>query len=206
MSNLSLYEIKEEYKELLSNAEEELANDGIVSPETEKALMINQEQLLEKAENYTNLLEILDSRMHMADRQLEKVKDFKDRQTTLANKLKYNMLQALLTYGDEDKNGVRRLEFATTKLSTRKAKFVDIEDENLIPDQHKTVEVKMSLERWNAIKKILLEKGGASLLSDIFTGKLHYTEKIAVNKTSIKGTIGDTPGASVEDRIHLVIK
>jgi hypothetical protein len=198
MSDLTLYEIQQEYLDLAYQIEQEIAEEGELSKETEDALVINQTQLTEKVDGYRSILATWDSNVLMGEKELEKVQAYINRKKAAIERLKRNLLQALLTYGDEDAKGVRSLEIGTTKLSTRRSKFVEIADEGQIDDEYIDVTVKMNKAKWDEM---------TASMSSIDLPPMSVAEK--VSKVDIKRALGngeDVDGAYMDERVHLTIK
>lgn len=195
MSNL--FNIGKEFQDLMDLLDHELMTEGQISDETSTALEIKREELGEKVANYRWVITTLDSHENMAKTEIDRINGFVKRVQNKKEALKKALLYALINYGDEQANGVRKLEFDTVKLSTRKSKVVQVKDETEVPEAHKTFTIKVSGSDWKSVSQVLEDLG------------IEYTLKDDVSKTSIKDTLNAgiaVPGAYIEERVSLQIK
>jgi hypothetical protein len=193
----SLYNIHQEYLQLASDLEEA---GGELTPELESRLEIHQADAEVKLINYSNLIDILESNVSLADAQIERIQTFKKAKKAAIDRFKHNMLQALLSFGEEDAKGIKRLEYITPdktlNLATRRSKFVDVFDEGSISDDFLKIDISN------------LSRKQYTFLLDAFP------ELVNSAKTKIaKKEIGDAlkkgeviEGASLDTRYSLTIK
>lgn len=195
---IPLFSIKEEYKTLLSDADHALMTEGVIPDDLEQRITINKEQLIEKVENYKYVLAMVKSHQEMAAAELLRVEAFKEKAENLEKTFKKALLEALLLYGEEDKNGVKRLECGTIRLSTRKSTPVAIEDEEDIPSEYKKTKYTVSDADTYKINQFMDHEDISFELSDPVISK-------TLIKKALEGDI-DVPSASMEPSYSLTIK
>lgn len=162
----SLYQINEELLYIVTELTE-----GEATPELEESLKITREQLETKAIGYDHIIKFLNSQVELADREISRIEAFKENKNKQIEKLEGALLQAVLLFGKEDKLSpakiaegkipVKRLEFGTLRLSTRRSQSVEIVNEPVINDKYKLVNLTvkdLTVEKAEELKKLLLEK------------------------------------------------
>lgn len=200
-SSKSLYDISEELLSIINQLQEESDETGEISAESEELLVISQGELAAKAGGYRAIMAQKDAEVAMIDEEIARLQKWKSQNEAINKRLEANLLQAVLLFGEEDKKGIKRLEVGLSRLSTRRSKSINIIDEALVPDNHKTIEIKFSAEAQNieAVRKQLINAG-------IIT----YKEgKAVAGKTSIKNVIEagkEVPGAEQITKYALTIK
>lgn len=113
----SLFEIESKYLELMNEIEE---LEGEITPEIEKQLIINQNELKNKVSQYRELMIMIESDISAADIEIKRLQAFKQRKTNLISLLKDRLLEAVRLYGEDGKSGNKTLKFETISLYTRK--------------------------------------------------------------------------------------
>jgi hypothetical protein len=154
---------------------DQLENDE-TSPELEEALQITRDQLSNKALAIRGFMAELDASMQLAQAEKKRLDEFINRKKKIYARLEFALLNAVLTLGNEQKNGVRLLEIGTLRLSTRKSEGVVITDEIALRQAGQGIFFRVKLEPDKDYIKYCLKKG----------------EEI--------------PGAILEERENLVIK
>lgn len=191
MSNL--YQIELEYQELLRTAEEQ---DGVLDDEQNKALDITLEDFAKKSEQYAKIIRNLEGDIAFAEKEIERINKFIGTKTNIIERLKQNLLDAVILFGEKDKKkDIWRYEIETFKFSTRKSSQV-IVDEEKIDNKWKQVNIseKFTLDELNKINTLL---------------ERNVEAKTSVLKTPIKEAIekGEfVEGASIQEKFGLTIK
>jgi hypothetical protein len=134
--NLSLFQITQD-RVTLEEIMDELGGD--LSPEMEKALELNKEQLERKGESYIVILEQLHAYVEFNKRYAEQAERNIRRATNSIGRLKANLLAAAKVFGAFDA-GIHH-------VGTRKSHAVHIENENLIPETYKNRLVTMAPDK-----------------------------------------------------------
>jgi hypothetical protein len=124
-TKLSLYEITNEQRELISQIE---ALDGELSPEMEEALAINQSQLAQKSIAYLEVIRTKEAFNGLIDNEIKRLQGLKKRNNNVVDRLNDNLLMAVKTFGE--------FEVGTNKFGTRKSTSVEIEDEDALPKEY----------------------------------------------------------------------
>jgi len=193
----ALFNINKELSELLEIIEE---NEGEVTEEQCELLAIKREELEQKVISYDGVLKFLESQEKAAKAEIERLKKFMEQKEKVAEQLKKNLLEALLLFGDEQKNGVRVLEYGTVKLSTRKSSSIEIEDSELLNEAFKKYEVNLTdlgPDQFNDITDILIKEGYSDFKSVVKPVK-------ALIKTAIEAG-QEVPGARQDNKVNLKI-
>lgn len=201
MKNDSIFAISEDILEILNRASE---NDGYLEPDDEQMLQIRRNDLEGKVISYKGAINYLESDISIANSEIERLSKLIERRNNLIDKLKANLLQALLLFGEEDKKGIKRLKFGTIELATRKnPSSIKVENEDMIDNRFKLIDVKfnnLTTQQLVKLKQCL----------DQFDLSLPVKEEVKVSKTEIKKAIeaGEkVEYATVEEgKINLVIK
>lgn len=137
----TLYDIKQEYTELINQVEE---LDGEITPEIEEQLIINQNELQNKAIAYHSVILAKDSFNIQIDNEIKRLQALKKRNNTLIDNLKNRLVGAIQTFGE--------FTIGTNTFGLRKSERVEVEDVNLLPKEYKTIKVTEQAD------KILIKK------------------------------------------------
>ena len=146
MNALTLYQMTEEQLKLNALLEE---NGGEITPEIEEALAINEGNFLNKSENYAKAIGYYKAMIDAVDNEAKRLAAIKKTCSNIVDRMKESLSNAMVAFDKE------KVEVGTYKLSFRSADSVIIDDELLIPDSFKSIEVKISK---TAIKD-LIKKG-----------------------------------------------
>lgn len=129
---LSLYHISQEHMDLHRQIE---ACADELTPELEEALLLNEQDFEEKAISYGFLIKRLRDDAKIAKAEKERVAAIEKRYNTQADRLEFNLLNAMHTFGFND--GIKT---PLLKLSIMKSKALIVTDETLVPVDYKTTE------------------------------------------------------------------
>jgi hypothetical protein len=191
--NKSLFDIQKEYLELV---DELLETEGELTPELEKKLEINKNDLEQKVLAYDKIIKLCSGDIETAKVELERIGGFIQSKQRIIDKLKQTLLNTLLIYGNKDNKEIYRLEFNTIKLSTRKSKSVYFEDESEISSKY--------------IKFTIKNLDSDTYLSIIDTLGINNAEVDSkISKTLIKEDLEKNEivaGAVLKENLNLVIK
>lgn len=140
----SLYVIKEEYLDLISQIEQA---EGELTPELESALTINKAELEVKSIAYVEVIKQRESFNARIDEEIKRLQAIKKANDNLVLRLKNNLLNAVNMFGSFDAGFL--------KLSTRKSKSVEVTiDTNDLPKEFKSIKVTEAPDK-TAIKKAI---------------------------------------------------
>tara|TARA_R110000764_G_scaffold4017_3_gene16588 strand:- start:2821 stop:3309 length:489 start_codon:yes stop_codon:yes gene_type:complete len=143
--NNTLYDIKQEYLELIQEVEE---MEGELTPETEYKLNINQSELQNKAVAYHSYILSKDSFNMQIDSEIKRLQALKKKNNNVIENLKSRLIGAIQTFGE--------FTVGTNIFGLRKSERVEIEDVNLLSKEYKTIKVTEQADKI-AIKKALKE-------------------------------------------------
>jgi hypothetical protein len=140
----SLYIIKEEYLDLISQIEQAECE---LTPELESALTINKSELEVKSIAYVEVIKQRESFNARIDEEIKRLQAIKKANDNLVLRLKNNLLNAVNMFGN--------FEAGFLKLSTRKSKSVEVTiDTNDLPKEFKSIKVTEAPDK-TAIKKAI---------------------------------------------------
>jgi len=208
MSNL--FKISNELLKLRDQleTENEFADESPEKEWIENNLEIKQEELSTKIGGYLHVISQAEAQAEMGAKEALRIQEFIIRKAHIAERLKASLLQALLLFGEEDVNGVKRLEIGTNRLSTRRSKSVNILDEGAVTDDCKsfnvtfkglTPDIKKFLS--NRIQELPESTGKSALIRT-------YSPEVKISKTLIKKKLEDEDiiWAEIETKYGLTIK
>lgn len=113
---MNLYEITREAMELASLLETEE-----LTPELEQALVINQDQLQTKANNYAKVIVNIQSDADAIDAEIKRLKAMKESKERAITRLKEAVKNAMLV------SNIEKIESPLFKLSIRKSEAVEVD-------------------------------------------------------------------------------
>lgn len=113
---MNLYEITREAMELASLLETEE-----LTPELEQALVINQDQLQTKANNYAKVIVNIQSDADAIDAEIKRLKAMKESKERAITRLKEAVKNAMLV------SSIEKIESPLFKLSIRKSEAVEVD-------------------------------------------------------------------------------
>ena len=145
--NNTLYDIKQEYLELINQVEE---MEGEITPEIENQLIINQNDLQTKAIAYHSVILSKDSFNMQIDNEIKRLQALKKRNNSLIDSLKSRLVGAIEMFGE--------FTIGTNTFGLRKSERVEIEDVNLLPKEYKTIKVTEQANKVEIKKALKLGK------------------------------------------------
>lgn len=143
----SIYQIEKKYLEIFKELEE---TEGEITPEIEQELAISENDLKNKALNYSFFIKNLENTNDIIDAEIKRLTTLKKSNEKYADKLKEILSKAMILFGLE------KIEFPTLKLSIRKSKVVNIIDETKISDNFFTTKITKTISK-TSLKQALEE-------------------------------------------------
>lgn len=123
---MNLFNIQQEY---LRIASELCTNDGELTDELNEALIINQEQLQEKAVNYGYVIKQLGHEVNAVNEEIKRLTEIKKRNEKAIERMETAISNAMQLYG------IEKVDSSFLKLSFRKSESVEIVNEaQLLPE------------------------------------------------------------------------
>lgn len=153
----SLYQITEEYQEIASQLEL-----GELTPELEKALTINKEELQTKAVRYAFVVKQFESDINAIDEEIKRLQAMKKSKENAKDRIKDTLKNAMLHYN------IQKVEVPTLKLSFRESKSVEVYDMDKLHADYIKEKVTLSADK-KAIKDTFDSGGfvdGAALVTN----------------------------------------
>jgi len=145
--NNTLYDIKQEYLELINQVEE---MDGEITPEIEEQLTINQNELQNKAIAYHSVILSKDAFNMQIDSEIKRLQALKKRNNSLIDNLKDRLVGAIQMFGE--------FTVGTNTFGLRKSEKVEVDDVNQLPKEYKTIKVTEQANKVEIKKALKLGK------------------------------------------------
>ena len=143
----TLYDIKQEYLELINQVEE---LEGEITPEIEEKLTINQNELQNKAIAYHSVILSKDAFNMQIDNEIKRLQALKKRNNSLIDNLKERLVGAIQMFGE--------FTVGTNTFGLRKSERVEVEDVNQLPKEYKTIKVTEQANKAEIKKALKLGK------------------------------------------------
>jgi len=124
----NIYQISQDLLTIFQELEE---NGGELTPELEQELNITQESLYDKIKSYVSVIHHYEDDLDSIKRETTRLSNLKKSKEKIVERLKSVVLKAVEDFGDENKNGVKSIDFGTGKVSTRKSEAVYLYDDNI---------------------------------------------------------------------------
>jgi hypothetical protein len=115
----SMYEISREAMDIVSALEE---NEGELNPDIESALRINQNELQDKAINYSYAIKTVSNDVDAISEEIKRLQALKKAKENVVQRLKDTVVNAMQIYG------IEKVETPTLKLSIRRSEAVEVDD------------------------------------------------------------------------------
>ncbi len=119
----SIFNISEEYLELISKIEEQ---EGELTPELEEQLKINAHELEIKLKSYHHVIQTIKGQVSTINDELTRLKTLRDQKLNLVERLKGAVLDATLIFGEDGKSGNKKLKYDTLNIYTVNKKVLEI--------------------------------------------------------------------------------
>lgn len=140
----SLYAIKADIEAIFDEIDN---NDGIITEEQIDELTIHQEELRDKLDSYRHVLSRYNRDVEYCKAEETRIACIRKRNQKIVDRLKSIMLNAVLRYGDTNKNGNKYVEFTDGKIASRATKVIEID--NMIACHFKTIVINRLYELYN---------------------------------------------------------
>lgn len=148
----SIFDISKDYLEL---SESLVEAGGEVTPELEKALTLNKEELQAKGVNYGFVVKQLEGEAEIIEAEIRRLQQQKKYRENAVERLKQTLSGAMRLHGIEE------IKTPLLKISFRRSCTVEVDDVKLIPSEYIKTTVTTSPDK-KAIKEAL-EAGGTVL-------------------------------------------
>ena len=119
----SLFNITARAKQLALALEE-----GELTPDLENELVINQNELQIKSENYAYAIKSLEGDVSIIDEEIKRLRALKEAKTNAIERMKEAVVNAFQVYG------ITEVKSATLKLSLRRSESVEVINQDQLPE------------------------------------------------------------------------
>lgn len=133
---MNLYKLTQEASYLAS-----LLEEGELTTELEQSLVINQNQLQEKAINYVKVIKNLEADSDAIDSEIKRLKAMKEAKDGAIDRMKEAVRNAMLV------SGVDKIESSLFKLSLRRSESVEVVNIDQLPEMLTTVKKTVSADK-----------------------------------------------------------
>lgn len=142
----SLFNIQNDYNELMQTIEEA---EGILTPEMETALEINENQLQTKSIGYLEIIKQKEAFNLLIGEEIKRLQNLKRINDSSVARLKDSLLNAIKLFGE--------FTVGTHTFKTRKSSSLIIENEDLVPKKYKTQVVTTKIDKAQIKKDLKTE-------------------------------------------------
>lgn len=118
-----------------------LLEEGEFTPEIEQALAITQEQLQDKAINYTYVIKNYEADSQAIDNEIKRLKAMKEAKDNAIDRMKEAVRNAMLA------SGIDKIESPLFKLSLRRSEAVEVVNIDQLPESLVTVKKTVSADK-----------------------------------------------------------
>lgn len=139
----NIFKISDEFLTLIAQAEEA---EGVLTEELEQALLIKEDDLLQKTSNYVGVIKTKEGSIEMIDKEIKRLQAIKKREENTLKWLKNNLEFAVKTFGE--------INTGNDVLKLRKSSAVEVDDVNALPKEYKKIKVTETADK-TAIKKAI---------------------------------------------------
>lgn len=177
-------------QELLGIFEELEENGGELTPEIEEQLKINQTDVNNKVESYTQVIAQLNSDIELIKSEKKRLDDLKLSKEKTIESIKKLILYALDYFGETTKSGTKVIDFGTGKVSTRKSVSLEVSEE-----YNKLADIFKHQLNW---------AGYVNEIDSIDSFKTSFREAIENNTIEKEGVVYNDSVAATEEDLDIV--
>ena len=133
---MNLYKLTQEASYLAS-----LLEEGELTTELEQALVINQNELQDKAINYVKVIKNLEADSDAIDSEIKRLKAMKEAKDNAIDRMKEAVRNAMLV------SGIDKIESSLFKLFLRRSESVEVVNIDQLPEMLTTVKKMVSADK-----------------------------------------------------------
>lgn len=137
---MNIFLLKQEFLNIARELEE---NGGELTPELEKALECNQDDVEDKIKSYVNIIKDFEADIAAIDSESKRLALLKKTKQKAIDRIKGFIIEGVKFFGYVKKSGVPYFDYGTGVVSIRKSKSVDVNDLLL---EEITVDIRRTLE------------------------------------------------------------
>lgn len=120
---MNIYNITQDLQRIFDELEE---NGGELTPELEEALVINEQNLKDKLDNYRKAYSLLNSEAKQCKEEEQRIANIRKVKENTANRLKSTMQFAVEQFGETGKNDNKVVNLIDSKLYTKTTKCTEL--------------------------------------------------------------------------------
>lgn len=139
----TLFEITKDAKEIASELEE-----GEFTPEMEERLSITQNELEEKSINYGRVVKNIEGDISLIDAEIKRLQALKSGKVKVIDRMKESVSNAMQAFN------VDKIDTAIMKIFFRKSESLEVENDDLVPEELKLSRVVVNPDKVR-IKKMI---------------------------------------------------
>ena len=184
---MNIFQLNQELLEIFEELEE---NGGELTPEIEEQLKINQTDVNNKVESYTQVIAQLNSDIELIKSEKKRLDDLKLSKEKTIESIKKLILYALDYFGETTKSGTKVIDFGTGKVSTRKSVSLEVSEE-----YNKLADIFKHQLNW---------AGYVNEIDSIDSFKTLFREAIENNTIEKEGVVCNDSVAATEEDLDIV--
>ena len=128
----TIYEIEQNYLQIVNQL---IDNEGEITDELNEALTITQNELQNKAVNYSFVIKQIESDIEQIENEVKRLNAMKKVQQNVIDRLKSTLTTAMNIFE------VDEIKTPLIKINFRKSESVEVEDVNVLPNDYKVIKV-----------------------------------------------------------------
>ena len=172
---MNLYQIQQELTEIVQTIEEQ---GGEFTDEQLQQLICSKESFKDKVLDYYHVISNYNNDIDICKSEEGRIKELRKSREKIVDKLKGIIVDAIVNFGDINKNGVNYIEYPTLKLSTRNSSSVEVDEKRADEFKIKFLQaIANELKTENDIDNILYESGFNE--NDIRCGSINFNFNIS---------------------------
>lgn len=123
---MNIFQLNQELQAIFEELEE---NGGELTPEIEEQLRINQVDVNNKVESYTQVIAQLNNDIELIKSEKKRLDELKASKEKTIESIKKLILYALEYFGGTTKSGTKVIDFGTGKVSTRNSVSIELSED-----------------------------------------------------------------------------
>ena len=127
---MNIYNITNDMLRIIDTIEE---NGGEVDDNLIEEFEFTQENLKEAVRDFTSTIHKEEDDINAIDKEINRLKSLKDTKNKLITRLSDRLIKAIDLFGNENKSGVMSIDCQTVKVSIRRSKKVEVDNDYVGP-------------------------------------------------------------------------
>lgn len=122
----NIYQLSQELLNIFDIIEE---NGGEITPEIEENLKVTEQSFNNKIKDYINVVKYYKNDINLIKSEIERLKSLQESKEKTIERINKIIIDAISTFGKENKNGNKYIDYGTGKISIRTLKKVEVDDD-----------------------------------------------------------------------------